>query len=181
VHYNADANRRLFRCIVTLTLSGVSIQVLAYCFLPSDHVEGLGHDTTSPMLQPPTADDASLETISAALKRNSLNQDEAISLQDICMRCHLLRLEGKELVATRRYVEATRVYREAICVVMGKDFEVPDWSRNHGMIKEAYIKITDWQRIALMQCCNGIVQCRAMLHDLQGVRIELLLRDFQMM
>jgi len=44
------------------------------------------------------------------------------------------------------------------------------------MVLETYIKITDWQRTILMKCCNSILQCRAKLDDLQGVRIELFLR-----
>ena len=117
---------------------------------------------------------ADLDTISAAMKRYNLNHSEVVSLQDVCTDCERLRLEGKELIAARRYIEATRVFREAICIIMGKDFGVPGWSKNHGMVMERYIKITDWQRVALMKCCNGIVQCRAMLDDMQGVSIRFL-------
>lgn len=120
-----------------------------------------------------TSNEASLGTILADSKGFDLNQREETSLHDICMRCERLRLQGREHIAARQWVEATRVYREAICVIMGKDFEVPGWSRNCGMIMQRYIEITDWQRIALMQCCNGIVQSRAMLDDLQGVRNDI--------
>jgi hypothetical protein len=81
-----------------------------------------------------------------------------------------LKLEATELVAAGQYEQATRIYREAISVLIGRSVEVLGWSQSHGMVTETYIKITDWQRIALMRCCNGIVQCRAMLDDLQGVR-----------
>jgi hypothetical protein len=57
--------------------------------------------------------DASSEMISAVLARYNLNQEELDYLLDVCER---LRLEGSELVATRQYVEATRVYRGAVCV-----------------------------------------------------------------
>ena len=45
---------------------------------------------------------------------DQLNQDDAISLVDICTRCQRLRLEANVFLAARKYVEATRIYKEAI-------------------------------------------------------------------
>jgi hypothetical protein len=122
------------------------------------------------------ADDGSWDTVLATVKQCNINLNEANSLLDDCERCDSLTLEGKKLVTTHQYVEATRVFQEAIYALLGSDFEVPGWSRNHGMIMQRYKEITDWQRLALMRCCNGLVQCRVMLDDLQGVRVGYSLR-----
>src|ERR1700690_2889727 len=59
------------------------------------------------MPQQPAGAAADLDTISAAMKRYNLNHSEVVSLQDVCTDCERLRLEGKELIAARRYTEAT--------------------------------------------------------------------------
>ncbi|KAF8581950.1 hypothetical protein K439DRAFT_1618627 [Ramaria rubella] len=72
------------------------------------------------------------------------------------IRCNLIKHKGDILVDTSKYQEAYSKYREAMEVILGKGFQIP---LTDGLKSEVYMKLTHWERIDLMACCNAMAEC----------------------
>jgi len=62
------------------------------------------------------------------------------------------------LESAKAYDQAIGKYKEAIKEVVGEEFEVPQ-GRKGGMKNEVYRKMTVWEKVSVMACCNGIALC----------------------
>jgi hypothetical protein len=82
------------------------------------------------------------------------------------IRYNLYKTRAEVLVKTRQYQEALSMYMEAVAAITGKYFVIPLIG---GLRSYVYVKLSHWERVDLMACCNGIAQCMVKQKDVEGV------------
>jgi hypothetical protein len=85
-------------------------------------------------------------------KANSEKRDDRI------ISCSLLRGRADDLRKQGKFDAAKIEYENATKAILGRDsiFPLPV---TEGLRNEAYTKLHPWDRIVLMECCNGMAQC----------------------
>jgi hypothetical protein len=99
------------------------------------------------------------------LSQNQNNKDR----KNRIVACSLLRGGADDLCKQGRYDEAKLEYEKATKAILGKDFSSP-LPVTEGLQNEVYTKLDPWDRIVLMECCNGMAQCMIKLKCPERVR-----------
>lgn len=84
--------------------------------------------------------------------------------------CNIWKNRAEKSLEARQYDDARSGYLKAIAALLGKNFKVPLPAEEGGVVSAAYSKLTAWERIDLMACCNGVARCMKELKDTEGVR-----------
>jgi hypothetical protein len=87
---------------------------------------------------------------------------------DRVVSCDLLRGRADELCKRGQHEEATFEYERATKAVLGQGFVFP-LPNSEEFRNEAYTKLEPWERIVLMECCNGMAQCLIKMNSLKRV------------
>jgi hypothetical protein len=76
--------------------------------------------------------------------------------------CTLLQGKGVALYRKGRHADATGYYEKATKMILGPEFVFPR-PVGEGLRNEMYTHLHPWNRIAVMECCNGMARCLAAL------------------
>ena len=98
--------------------------------------------------------------------------ENSINLENRITACGLLRERGDELCKQEKYEGAKLQYENATKALLGNNFIFP-LPITEGLQNEVYTKLSPWERIALMECCNSMAQCMIKLRCLgQASKLE---------
>jgi hypothetical protein len=97
------------------------------------------------------------------------NLSTELDTRMIC--CGIIQSRAGDLLQESRYDEARIKYIDAIAAIVGKDFKIP-LPVKEGLRNEVYVKSDVWEKIALMECCNGLARCMIGLKNAEQVRLR---------
>lgn len=117
-----------------------------------------GRDTLKELQQ-----DQSKADVFLSSKGNSTRHNDRI------ISCSLLKWRADNLCKQGKFEEAKIEYDKATKAVLGRDFVFP-LPVTEGFRNEVYTKLSQWERIVLMECCNGMAQCMIKLKCPERVR-----------
>lgn len=101
-------------------------------------------------------------------KNRDLSSDKETRM--IC--CGIFQSKANDLFKKKQYNEARIRYIDGIGAIVGKTFKIP-LPVKEGLRNEIYVKSDVWEKIALMECCNGLARCMIELKDVEQVRLPL--------
>ena len=97
------------------------------------------------------------------------NRDLSSDLETRMTCCGIFKSRADDLFKRRQYDDARIMHIDGIAAIVGKAFKIP-LPVERGLRSEIYIKKDLWEKIALMECCNGLARCMIELKDLEQVR-----------
>jgi hypothetical protein len=82
--------------------------------------------------------------------------------------CGIFQSKANELFEKKQYNEARIRYMDGIGAIVGKAFKIP-LPAKEGLRNQVYVKSDVWEKIVLMECCNGLARCMIELKDVVQV------------
>jgi hypothetical protein len=101
-----------------------------------------------------------------AFLANNRDVSSDINTRMIC--CGIIQSRADDLFKKKQYNEARIMYIDGIATIVGKTFKIP-LPVKEGLRNEIYVKSDVWEKIALMECCNGLARCMIELKDVGQV------------
>lgn len=99
------------------------------------------------------------------LQEDPLSIDEFIAqnpmpsdLEPRIITCALLQRKGEALYKKMRHSDAICYYEQATKTIVGLGFMFPR-PVGEGLRNEMYTQLHPWERICVMECCNGMARC----------------------
>jgi len=99
-------------------------------------------------------------------KNRELSSDRETRI--IC--CGIFQSKANDLFKKKQYNEARIRYINGIEAIVGKAFKIP-LPVKEGLRNEIYVKSDVWEKIVLMECCNGLARCMIKLKDVEQVQL----------
>lgn len=91
----------------------------------------------------------------AFLARNTSLGTETTTRLTICA---IIKDRANDLLKMKQYTPARMKYMDTLATILDKDFQIP-LPLKSGLRNEKYVKLDTWEKVSVMECCNGMSKC----------------------